>query len=269
MNTFTTSCIETYVHQLTEADLHARHCTRHSEYLQRYLQPHEPLQWTFFEAQRLSSIFRDADRITAKTLISNTHIPWKLILISDQIENGLTHTHGDTIFISRSELLQRDDAYVLKTLLHEKVHILQRQRPIWMADLLRTLLEYEPIDSATNDSFRKEFRFLMRSNPDLDDRLYAFQGMFVPVMLYTSTKPRDLYDASLNYFSLSGHPYEISESEVNARTKEIWQDIYQREHPYEVSACMIANTLIKVHRREPLRDIEKKILDRLHQSISL
>jgi hypothetical protein len=263
----TTKCIQSYVNRLNDADLHARGGESRQKYLQRYLynifsEKYMLLKWTLLEAQRMTMIMREADSITRRTRISKEMIPWKLILISNHIENGFTHTQGDTIFLSRSDLLQREDHSVLKTLLHEKIHILQRQNPDWMENVSRTILGYKRIEATHSSYFRDQYRFLMRSNPDIDSHFYAFQDSFVPIMLYSTSKPRNLHDASVQYFTPHGQPTTLSDQHQHIQTTahNIWQDIYQTEHPYEVSACMIANALFKRYTHVPLRDIEKKIL---------
>jgi hypothetical protein len=88
------------------------------------------------------------------------NIKWKIGVINSNIyENGLPHTRGDVIIISKDILYN----YKLKTiLLHEKIHIYQK---IYLNDIQKYLI----YNNFTKFKIKTEN---IRANPDIDEYIY-------------------------------------------------------------------------------------------------
>ena len=93
------------------------------------------------------------------------NIPWKIGLIQDKVyENGLPHTRNDVILISKKNVDGYTSEKLIKTLIHEKVHIYQKK---YRRDVLRFLKEYGFTALKTRSEEDK-----IRANPDLDNIVY-------------------------------------------------------------------------------------------------
>lgn len=103
-------------------------------------------------------------------------IPWKVALLEPHVEAGFPHTldHG-IVCLPTSFLASQDEARALETLIHEKVHLLQRERPDLAARDARAL-GYEPFSGAIPATTARR----LRSNPDLDGRLYRLRSLRRP-----------------------------------------------------------------------------------------
>lgn len=93
--------------------------------------------------------------------------PWKLIMLEDHIEDKRPHTRKDVIFVPRV-LFMYDKKTIIKTLIHEKVHVYQR--------LHRNVFK----KSLKNSGFtilNRNIRF--HPNPDIDNIMYRHPDGYV------------------------------------------------------------------------------------------
>jgi hypothetical protein len=162
-------------------------------------------------------------------------LPWKFAKVKEYIENGYPHTLEDTIIIS-DELLNRSEAEVVKTLIHEKVHIFQRLYPQKVRELLKDW-NMKHYNNVPEEVFAR-----MRANPDLDPFIYVHTpSSFAMVQLYNTPTPKALRDSQAVMSSI-----ENSTNSIPATNKAIGlPDALpcQLEHPYEIMACLIAELL--------------------------
>jgi len=228
-----------YFSNLTELDLIARGATTQENYIKIYYEAFR--DFTASEKKRLNTLVTLANGI----LDSHTYnelraIPWKFVKVDDTLENGYPHTLYDTIVVT-GELLQGSDNDIIKTLLHEKVHIFQRFHPIVVRELLRDL-EWEPLTPATLSSIKPTL-YNVRSNPDLDNRVYVFgEDKLVVLQVYTSDEPKSLQASRTLAFKLD-NPTQILPPLSNSTFDIPESIICQLEHPYEIMACIIAHIL--------------------------
>lgn len=228
-----------YFSNLTPLDLLARGATTQENYMKTYSRAYR--EFTESEKKRLTTLVTLANGILdSKAYDEFRAIPWKFVKVDDTLENGYPHTLYDTIVVT-SELLQALDNDIIKTLLHEKVHIFQRFHPIVVRELLRDLA-WEPLTPATLSSIKPTL-YNVRSNPDLDNRIYVYgEHKLVVLQVYTSDNPKSLQESQVLAFKLD-NPVEKLPPLSNS-TFDIPESIVcQLEHPYEIMACIIAHIL--------------------------
>jgi hypothetical protein len=130
-----------------------------------------------------------------------SNILWKLGCIKGKLyENGLPHTRDDIILLS-NDYLNNNENKIIKTLIHEKVHIYQK---IYHNDVNKYIEEnkYTKLKIRTyNDN--------IRANPDLNNWIYMDKNNKINKALY-NPNPIDIED--ITYYpgttQSSEHPYE-------------------------------------------------------------
>lgn len=193
--------VDGYVRSLTAPDLYARKVSSHSAYRERI----GGAAIDFSESQKalldLSTEKADAFLATLKSAyIANelmAPIGWKFALTKDDLyEDGYPHTRADVIFISPS-LLESND--LVKTLIHEKIHIYQRAH---LARFQKVLADkgYRVIGE------RKNFPH-SRANPDLDPFVYESPKGKRMIALYNSSTPQNITDTQQED-ATAEHPFE-------------------------------------------------------------
>lgn len=131
-------------------------------------------------------------------------IPWKIALVStDLYEEGIPHTRRSVIFLCINRIKNMNDKELTSLLIHEKVHIFQRNYPD--VDMIFDL-GFRKITSRDSDMF-------IRSNPDLDDYVYMdINNGKILVRKYRSLTPKgisDVYQSTQrNRLHDYEHPYE-------------------------------------------------------------
>ena len=128
---------------------------------------------------------------------------WKFALISSAYEEGFPHTREDIIFLSPS-ILNLDDNMLIKTLIHESIHIYQRYNK-------REMDEYM-IKNGFEKIRKKNKGELIRSNPDLDEFIYKDKNGIEMKALYNSENPNGIGDIKISHNM--EHPYEYMAYEI-------------------------------------------------------
>jgi hypothetical protein len=205
---------------MTRSDLAARSSTSIRAY-------HAYYKNTIREAPLLyMSLKKAADGILAD--YPKLHaIKWKLKTIDVTIENGYPHTLGDTIYLP--ERILRD--FDVETLVHEKIHIYQRQYKSETRELIN-LWGFKPTDYKHP---------LQRNNPDLDGINYRL-GDQVVYQRYNSSDPKNLADSKTVTYDLKTQTTTFVPS---ASYLGFPSFVMQLEHPYEIMACMLAKVIIE------------------------
>ena len=192
-----------YVHTLNTWDLIARKVSIFQDYLHKISQA--TLSFSDEQKQRLSNAAKEADKFFNNTRIEGidcaqiASIPWVLALTRDkEYEDGLPHTRANIIFISTS--LDQNNDKLVRTLIHEKIHIYQRLNP---QDIMSFL--------SFHGYYRWKQRFgvpRIRSNPDLDAWIYFNPVSKKPmVAYYSSDTPMNIDDVIIDS-AVSEHPFE-------------------------------------------------------------
>ena len=164
---------DAYFGAFTRLDAVARRCDSAADCRAAYLSHLLPAD-RVADPPRLAAAVDAADRALARVLppeMADLHarVEWRVALLDDRAESGWPHTHGGVVCfpigMAAGPKTTVDD--LVRTLAHERVHVLQRARP----DLLREALPIAlPIASFPPDS---DYARRRRSNPDLDGNVYV------------------------------------------------------------------------------------------------
>jgi hypothetical protein len=114
--------------------------------------------------------------------------PWRIAVLDDRAEGGWPHTHGGVVCLPASMVQrQTEKTLLVRTLVHERVHVYQRADPAGVARLVQGEWGLRPVprDRAIVDEGTSSRR---RSNPDLDGNVYVRPGTgsIVDVCLFPS-----------------------------------------------------------------------------------
>lgn len=193
---------DTYIHNLSQWDLIARNVNTQDEYKQNII------AGNFTEEQKV----RFAKAATAADTFFNTiqlnnidgkkiaEIPWILAITkNNSYENGLPHTRENIIFVSDNQTETHET--LVKTLIHEKIHVYQRAYPEDMNTFLSEI--------GFSRVKRRHGIPRIRANPDLDEWIYVNQKTGKEMYaLYSSDMPHDITDIVLNDPAFE-HPFEL------------------------------------------------------------
>lgn len=208
---------DTYAFNLSPLDLHARHAASYEEYQQASARSAR----TFTPAQvfMLTRAAKRADSLIHKITVDGcpafaekmVKIPWVFALTEGTTyEDGLPHTRANIIFLSSALLsrLANNEAELVRTLVHEKVHLHQRFYPTEIQALLqhRGYIQWKERLGVPR----------IRANPDLDPWIYIDpQTKKEMVAYYTSDKPSSISDITMTTPSYE-HPYEAIAYELTS-----------------------------------------------------
>lgn len=105
------------------------------------------------------------DSIYGVQLSKLLNLPWNIGFVCDKYyENGLPHTRGNVIILSNKDVSTRNIFELCRLLLHEKVHIYQKEyKEEFLVELLKEYEVIEDIDKSTTN---------IRANPDTDNFVY-------------------------------------------------------------------------------------------------
>lgn len=175
--------------------------------------------------------------------IEETHlVPWRVVLLDDRAEGGWPHTHGDIICLPLRVAKDHDHDKLVSVLIHERVHVLQRARPVECRAFYESAWNLAAIPTASLDRAILDRR---RSNPDLDGFVYGPGGsrgaFMVRVSLFDSVESAatgGLSSASVRLLSLDAQGRLVNEARV------VDHDHEHDEHPSERMAYEIQNDLV-------------------------
>lgn len=199
-----------YVKNMSPTDLYARKVSSAEKYVRRArdsaldFKPDQKLR--FNEAcVKADAFFQSANAglpFSAKKLVQ---IPWVLALTEgDKYEDGLPHTRANVIFLS--SYMNEQPNELVRTMIHEKIHLYQRMYPEEMAQMLHQ-----------RGFTRWKLRMgvpRIRANPDVDPWIYTNEDTKEPMMaLYSSDQPSSISDVFLHDAAFE-HPFEFIAYEV-------------------------------------------------------
>lgn len=229
-----------FVH-LTRADLVARSHKTTASYKNAYINAYTPFSPS--DRAKLQRLVLTANAILDKAGYSSFRaMAWNFVKVKPHIENGFPHTLGNVIVISDALLHQQPDEQIIETLLHEKVHVFQRLNPLAISQLIRQL----GMRHLTSEEMQGlvQVRALMRSNPDLNNYIYMHEpSSLVMAQVYNSSTPKSISDSRAIMFRVSAASKASNAS--NALIGLPNTISCQLEHPYEITACLIAAMLTK------------------------
>lgn len=230
-----------FFERLTQYDLIARHAQSNEHYKRFYV--NSIIAFTKEEKEILTDLIQKVNLFTRKYPLLHK-IPWNLVKLSKGVENDYPHTLDGYImlpydFVSKhllekGQLTTDSKKSLVKTLLHEKIHVFQRKYPYETRLLIEDLWEFKPVKE-NNDSLR-------RTNPDTNDTIY------------------ERHDSTC--FQKYNHqlPTALSDSTINTECVELY------EHPYEQMAYILSELLIDNTFKSYDYIAGLKWLDRIHKS---
>lgn len=137
-------------------------------------------------------------------------LPWKIGCIQGKLyENGLPHTRGNIIILSKKDIDEYSEQKLTNTLIHEKVHIYQK---LYKNDVEKYLNEYNFNIVKERDEYDN-----IRSNPDLNNIIYKDNNNNIYKATYENN-PKSIED--IVYSPINNQSYE---------------------HPFEYMAIFIEN----------------------------
>lgn len=208
-----------YVKKLSILDIRARNASSHTQYLNRI--ELSAKSFTPVEKQTLINMTRLADIFFMKHphpwvvhIRKEIHgIPWKFSKTTDAYEAGYPHTRDDIIFVS-SSLLKDAHGHLVSTLIHEKIHVLQRMYPQLIKSCIKEM-GCKPY--MLKEQYMKTQNRRLRANPDLDEWIYTNNNN-VLALVYTSDYPMSIMDV-----------------------EHVTSNTHTSEHPYEYMAYLVGN----------------------------
>jgi hypothetical protein len=202
-----------YVKNMSPTDLYARKVSSAEKYVHRArdsamdFTPEQKLR--FNEACATADAF--FERVGQEIPLSVerlVRIPWVLALTEgEKYEDGLPHTRANIIFVS--SYINEQPKELVRTMIHEKIHIYQRLYPEEMSQVLVSI------------GFQRwKLRMgipRIRANPDVDPWVYLNRDQSAPMMaLYASDQPASISDVFLQDAAFE-HPYEYVAYEIASK----------------------------------------------------
>jgi hypothetical protein len=235
-----------YVAKLSPIDLYARKVSSNEEYIN--LIKGEATHFNKGDKLILDKCTKKADEllrnININTISSESNldyskylnykdianIKWVLAITRNdngsKYEDGLSHTRKHVIFLSQDVLNYSEDE-IIKLLIHEKIHIYQRNNEALFKTIIYNMGYAESTDG--QEISQDKLRYV-RSNPDVNNKIYKnINTGELMICLYTSDKPKNINDIIIEKYSME-HPYEkiayeISEHIYNIHNIETYKKI--------------------------------------------
>jgi len=179
-----------YINNLSIYDLRARNVTTNNEYLMVAL--NSCLDFNETQKEKLKVCSMEALKYF------NNNYNWTFALTNNTYEEGFPHTRSNIIFLSPI-IINYNNSELIKTLIHESIHIYQR----FNKDKINNYL----LINGYTISRKRDKNLLMRANPDLDDFIYKDENGKELVAYYNSEYPKGISDIHLTVSSQE-HPYE-------------------------------------------------------------
>jgi hypothetical protein len=201
--------------RMTSYDFIARNTQSQEHYKRHYI--NSIISFTENEKNVIKDLTQKANLFTKRySLLHN--IQWNFVKLSKGIENDYPHTLLYYIMLPYNFITKYTNPTheniksLIKTLIHEKIHIFQRAHPEETRILIEDMWGFLPYKSNEDP--------LRRTNPDTNDLLYKRESTTC-LQKYNNTQPHTLSDSS-----------------INKECKELY------EHPYEQMAYILAELLV-------------------------
>lgn len=192
---------DNYLKNLSKYDLYARHTDNLLQYSNNILNTAYDID--LVTKNRLINLTQKADEYF-KYHPEIQNINWIISVYDGDIyENGLPHTRQNIIFLSNN-IFNKSDNEIIKTLIHEKIHIFQRYNPkhIYITDFL---IKNRFKKYMSKNEYMKTYP-LVRANPDLDEWIYMDDYNIYDCQ-YKTTIPKSITDITCK--SEKEHPFEL------------------------------------------------------------
>ena len=179
-----------YINNLSIYDLRARNVKSNDEYLTVAI--NSCLDFNETQKEKLKNCTIEAIKYF------NNNYNWTFALTNGSYEEGFPHTRGVIIFLSPN-IINYTENELIKTLIHESIHIYQRFNKPQIDNYLNL--------NGYSISRKRDKTSLMRANPDLDNYIYKDKNGNELIAYYNSEFPKGISDIRLTVIS-EEHPYE-------------------------------------------------------------
>lgn len=188
------------------------------------------LEFTANEKKTLNRIIKSFDTSAFPFLKG----PWKFCKLSNSLEYGFPHTHKDIIFISQETMDNMDSSdYNVGMLVHEQVHLWQRRDRALFDSLYKAWGFVKVTRPIGMDTYLTQ----VRSNPDIHDLFYAFQGKYIPLSILDK-------DGAVNYIALVLENGKIVDDIPLSSVKDYFKIRNNHYHPNEISAELVSQYVL-------------------------
>jgi len=194
---------DNYFKSFYKLDYKSRHINNINEY--KLLIDKSVEQFSDLEKDKIIKCAKSADNILEKISLNwfnglkCSKINWNIICIKDKLyENGLPHTRGKYIIISKNDVNKYSFDKLTKTLIHEKVHIYQK---MYKEDSQKYLEE----NNFTIYKYREETDNV-RANPDTNNWIYKDKNGIIYSAKYINNNPESI--ESISYKPYNSQTYE-------------------------------------------------------------
>lgn len=203
-----------YIKTLSKYDLLNRDCKTQFEYKLKYI--NNIIEFTPLQKERIKKYVIQASeflRNVKSPFISNYHImkiPWVFARTTMLLENGNPHTRQGIIFLPENSL-DRPDINIIRTLIHEKIHVYQK---LYKCKFIHSLL----CNGYTIIGRTRDYR--RASNPDTDNIIYRHPSGRIMIRKYDSKDWKDaLYEHPNELISYSLAQQYFSQTTGNLKKK--------------------------------------------------
>jgi len=216
-----------YLKQFNSLDIASRHINTRN--ILNYYCEHV-LEFTSIEKKTLSRVIGTMDTSAFPFLKG----PWKFCKLSDSLEYGFPHTHKDIIFISQTTMNNMDSSdNNIGMLVHEQVHLWQRRDRALFDSLYRAWGFVKVKRPIGIDHYLTQ----VRSNPDIHDLFYAFQGKYIPLSILDK-------EGHVNYIALVLENGKIVDDIPLSSLKDYFKIQNNHYHPNEISAELVSQYVL-------------------------
>lgn len=181
---------DNYIKNLSIYDLRARKVLTNDDYLKIAI--NSCLEFNETQKEKLMKCCGEAIKFF------NNNYKWVFALTNNTYEEGFPHTRGAVIFISPT-IINYNETELIKTLIHESIHIYQRFNKMAIQDYLN--------QNGYFISRKRDKTSLIRANPDLDEYIYKNRDGKELIAYYNSENPKGITDIQLSV-SAEEHPFE-------------------------------------------------------------
>ena len=198
---------DNYFKSFYKLDYKSRHINDINEY--KLLINKSIDQFSDEEKDKITKCAHSADKILEKISldwfngVKCSKIDWNIICIKGKLyENGLPHTRGKYIIISKEDVDKYSLDKLTKTLIHEKVHIYQK---IYKKDVEKYLKENNFIIYKNREESDN-----IRANPDTNNFIYKDKNGVIYSAKYINNNPKSIESISYKPYNSQSyeHPFE-------------------------------------------------------------